>query len=83
MGEGFSGLHPLGPGKGGASWRLPKSQKSKGNVREKSKGIFSQDFGLDLGLDPDLGLDLGLGLGLGLGYIVSRRLRLRSDLDLD
>ena len=66
-GWGFSGLHPLGPGKGGASWGWPKSQKSKGNVSKTSKGVFSQDFGLDLGLDPDLGLDLGLGLGLGLG----------------
>ena len=80
---GFSGLHPLGLGKGGASWRWPKSQKSERNVSKNSKGILAQDFGLDLGLDPDLGLDLGLGLGLGLGYIVTRRLGRRSDLDLD
>ena len=48
IGGGFSGLHPLGPGKGGASWRWPKSQKSKGNVSKNSKGILAQDFGLDL-----------------------------------
>ena len=60
---GFSTLHPLGPGKGGAPWGWPKIQKSKGNVSKTSKGILALDFGLDLVLDLDLGLGLDLGVG--------------------
>ena len=48
VGGGFSTLHPLEPGKGGASWGKPQSQKSKGNVSKTSKGILALDFVLDL-----------------------------------